>query len=271
MALSPSSGGCSGVKPIQLGPVERANRTRWSRLARSIGPNWIGFTSLYPPEDRDRASLRNVVFYRINRTMDVVHKHSSLVHHVPSSKSFQVYPQLCCMSSIVRAKSDTLTHSSRPIKVVCITRWHAVLRTYFVRDTGKNWKHMRNSPNVRIIMIDHRSLNQWKCSICDSVIYREYSTMIGVIAIANHLKITVQITSATPHQSMGKVGIGHNWNNFANPLTATRVAAYKPSALLFLTVATSAMRGASFLLVSVKPSRNDSSHHFPGVFRSVSL
>jgi hypothetical protein len=54
-------------------------RVRWSRLARSTGPNWIGFTPLHPPEDGDRASLRNVVIYRKNRTMDIVHKHSSLV------------------------------------------------------------------------------------------------------------------------------------------------------------------------------------------------
>jgi hypothetical protein len=68
-----------------LGPVERANLDQ-RRLVRSTGPNWIGFTLLSLPEDGDRASLQNVVIYRRNRTMDIVHKHSSLVHHVPLSK-----------------------------------------------------------------------------------------------------------------------------------------------------------------------------------------
>jgi hypothetical protein len=49
-------------------------------LARSTGPNWIGFTSLHPPEDGDRTSLRNVVFYWKNRTMDIAHKQVSLVY-----------------------------------------------------------------------------------------------------------------------------------------------------------------------------------------------
>jgi hypothetical protein len=34
------------------------------------------------------------VIYRRNRTMDIVHKHSSLVHHVPSSESSQAYLSL---------------------------------------------------------------------------------------------------------------------------------------------------------------------------------
>jgi hypothetical protein len=55
--------GCSGVKPIQLGPVERA----------------------------DLDHHRNVVIYRKNRTMGIFHKHSSLGHRVPSSESFQAY------------------------------------------------------------------------------------------------------------------------------------------------------------------------------------
>jgi hypothetical protein len=41
-----------------------------------------------------RASLRNVVFYRRNRTMDIVHKQVSLVHPVPSSESSQDYPAI---------------------------------------------------------------------------------------------------------------------------------------------------------------------------------
>jgi hypothetical protein len=48
----------------------------------------VGFTPLHPPKDGERASLRNVVIYK-NRTMDIVHKHSSLVHHAPLSESFQ--------------------------------------------------------------------------------------------------------------------------------------------------------------------------------------
>jgi hypothetical protein len=47
--------------------------------------------ALHPSEDGDRASLRNVVMYRKNQTMDIVHKHSSLVNLVPSSESFQAY------------------------------------------------------------------------------------------------------------------------------------------------------------------------------------
>jgi hypothetical protein len=31
------------------------------------------------------------MFYRRNRTVDIVHKQVSLVHHVPSSESFQAY------------------------------------------------------------------------------------------------------------------------------------------------------------------------------------
>jgi hypothetical protein len=73
------------VKPIQLGPVE------WANLDHSTGPNWIGFTWLHLPEDGDKASHRNVMFYRRNRTMDVVHKQVSLVHRVPSSEFFQAW------------------------------------------------------------------------------------------------------------------------------------------------------------------------------------
>jgi hypothetical protein len=59
-----------------MGPVKRANLDHHHPL--------------HPPEDGDRASLRNVVIYK-DRTMDIVHKHSSLVHHAPSSESFQAY------------------------------------------------------------------------------------------------------------------------------------------------------------------------------------
>jgi hypothetical protein len=74
--------------------VELANLDhRWSRLACSTLPIWIGFTLLHLPEDGERASLRNVVFYRRNQMMDIVHKQVSLVHHVPSSESFQAQPK----------------------------------------------------------------------------------------------------------------------------------------------------------------------------------
>jgi hypothetical protein len=43
----------------------------------------IGFTPILPPEDGDRASLRNVVIYRGNRMMHIVHKQVSLVQVVP--------------------------------------------------------------------------------------------------------------------------------------------------------------------------------------------
>jgi hypothetical protein len=49
----------------------------------SNGRIGIEFTLLHPPEDGDRASLRNVVFYIRNRTMDIVHKRVSLVQNFP--------------------------------------------------------------------------------------------------------------------------------------------------------------------------------------------
>jgi hypothetical protein len=45
----------------------------------------------------DWLCLRNVVTYRKNRTMDIDHEHSSFVHHVPSSKSFQTYQEYICL------------------------------------------------------------------------------------------------------------------------------------------------------------------------------
>jgi hypothetical protein len=42
----------------------------------------------------------------IDRTMDIVHKHSSLVHHVPSSNSFQAY-----LSFSVSTAGDTTLYA----------------------------------------------------------------------------------------------------------------------------------------------------------------
>jgi hypothetical protein len=54
-----------GVKtPTQLGPLER-DYLQWLRLALSKGPNWVGVFSPPSPEDGNRSSFRNVVFFGI--------------------------------------------------------------------------------------------------------------------------------------------------------------------------------------------------------------
>jgi hypothetical protein len=82
-------------------PVIETSSFWWAQLSRSTLP--------HPPEDGDRSSLRNVlVFCKTStyQTMDRVQKKpNSSVQHTPSSESFQVYQDICC---IMRAVYTTI-------------------------------------------------------------------------------------------------------------------------------------------------------------------
>jgi hypothetical protein len=74
-------------------PIERANLIQWLRLALSKGPNWLGVLPPPWPEDGNRFSFRNVVFFNFLEywTMDKVQKLSNSECYTPSSGPTRIY------------------------------------------------------------------------------------------------------------------------------------------------------------------------------------